>query len=280
MKRILTIVIALLAVTGSAWAQKAMTPPHVMVVPDMIYCKTHGYVRQFNDNGTTETIPDYEKAMSEDPTLHSVLIQVAQLISDRNQDIVIVDLLEVIKVQYDLLKNGPEYQVSYTITGTDAYTNRMFAPIEGMGAPSTSANPVVLLREAVYQNMDAFLKKVLQYYQGMVTKGRMVAFDIKTTETAGVNMNTKVGDITLHEFIEDFMFDNSVDGNGTERVKSGATFMQYQGVYIPLISTIRGRQRKQGAKDVAQKLTNELSAKGINAEFKIRGLGKVNIYLK
>ena len=87
MKRILTIVIALLAVTGSAWAQKAMTPPHVMVVPDMIYCKTHGYVRQFNDNGTTETIPDYEKAMSEDPTLHSVLIQVAQLISDRNQDI-------------------------------------------------------------------------------------------------------------------------------------------------------------------------------------------------
>jgi hypothetical protein len=315
MKRILTIVIALLAVTGSAWAQKAMTPPHVMVVPDMIYCKTHGYVRQFNDNGTTETIPDYEKAMSEDPTLHSVLIQVAQLISDRNQDIVIVDLLEainsakndaamaaanagdqyesveeaiirnseadiLIKVQYDLLKNGPEYQVSYTITGTDAYTNRMFAPIEGMGAPSTSANPVVLLREAVYQNMDAFLKKVLQYYQGMVTKGRMAAFDIKITESAGLSMNSKVGDITLREFIEDFMFDNSVEGNGTDRVKSGATFMQYQGVYIPLIQTIRGRQRKQGAKDVAQKLVNELSNKGVNAEFKVRGLGKVNIYIK
>ena len=304
MKRILTIAIALLAITGSIWAQKAMTPPHVMVVPDMIYCKAHGYVS--NQEGVES--PDYEKAMSEDPTLHSVLIQVAQLISDRNPDIVIVDLKSdaamaaansgdqyesveesiirnseadiLIKVQYDLLKNGPQYQVSYTITGTDAYTNRMFAPIEGMGAPSTSANPVVLLREAVYQNMDAFLAKVLQYYQSMVTKGRMVAFDIKTTESAGLSMNSKVGDITLHEFIEDFMFDNSVDGNGTERVKSGATFMQYQGVYIPLISTIRGRQRKQGAKDVAQKLTNELSAKGINAEFKIRGLGKVNIYLK
>ena len=108
----------------------------------------------------------------------------------------------------------------------------------------------------------------------------MVAFDIKTTESAGVNMNTKVGDITLHELIEDFLFDNSVDGNGTERVKSGATFMQYQGVYIPLISTIRGRQRKQGAKDVALKLVNELSSKGITAEYKVRGLGKVNIYIK
>ena len=63
MKRLLTIAIALLAITGSAWAQKAMTPPHVMVVPDMIYCKTHGYVRQFNDNGTAETIPDYEKVI-------------------------------------------------------------------------------------------------------------------------------------------------------------------------------------------------------------------------
>ena len=315
MKRILTIAIALLAITGSVWAQKSMTPPHVMVVPDMIYCKAHGFTQQFNDNGVTETIPDYEKAMTEDPTLHSVLVQVAQLITDRNQDIVIVDLLEAInqmkqdaamaaanagdqsesveeaiirnsqadilvKVQYDLLKNGPQYQVSYTITGTDAYTSRMFAPIEGMGEPSTSANPVVLLREAVYQNMDAFLKKVLNYYQGMLTKGRMVAFDIKTTESAGVNMNSKVGDITLHEFIEDFLFDNSVEGNGTERVKSGATFMQYQGVYIPLVSTIRGRQRKQGAKDVALKLVNELSSKGINAEYKVRGLGKVNIFIK
>jgi len=292
-----------------------MTPPHVMVVPDMIYCKAHGFTQQFNNNGTTETIPDYEKALSEDPTLHSVLIQVAQLITDRNPDIVIVDLLEainqaksdaamaaanagdqyesveeaiirnseadiLIKVQYDLLKNGPQYQVSYTITGTDAYTSRMFAPIEGMGAPSTSANPVVLLREAVYQNMDAFLTKVLQYYQGMVTKGRMVAFDIKTTESSTVNMNTKIGQYALHEIIEDFLFDNSVDGNGTERVKSGATFMQYQGVYIPLISTIRGRQRKQGAKDVALKLVNELSTKGVTADYKVRGLGKVNIYIK
>ena len=315
MKRILTIAIALLTIAGSTWAQKAMTPPHVMVVPDMIYCKAHGFTQQFNNNGTTETIPDYEKALSEDPTLHSVLIQVAQLITDRNPDIVIVDLLEainqtkadaamaaanagdqyesveeaiirnseadiLIKVQYDLLKNGPQYQVSYTITGTDAYTSRMFAPIEGMGAPSTSANPVVLLREAVYQNMDAFLTKVLQYYQGMVTKGRMVAFDIKTTESATVNMNTKIGQYALHEIIEDFLFDNSVDGNGTERVKSGATFMQYQGVYIPLISTIRGRQRKQGAKDVALKLVNELSTKGVTADYKVRGLGKVNIYIK
>lgn len=316
MKRyIIPILILVFCVMEGMQAQKMMTPPHVMVVPDMIYCKSHGYVQEADNNGVVETVPDYEKALSEDPSLHSVLMQVAQLITDRNENIVIVDLMEVInnakadatmsaanagdqsesvdetiirnseadilvKVQFDLLKNGPQYQVSYTLTGTDAYTNQMFAPIEGMGAPSTSANPVVLLREAVFSNMDAFLTKMLSYYSNMQTRGRMVAFDIKTTSTSAVNMNSKVGEYTLREQIEDFLYDNSVDGNGLERVKSGNTFLQYQGVYIPLTATIRGRQRKQGAKDVAQKLVNFLEQNGVNSEFKIRGLGRVNIYIK
>ncbi len=298
---------------GTTFAQKAMTPPHVMVVPDLIYCKSNGYVQQYNNNGVTETIPDYERALSEDPSLHAVLTQVKQLIAEKNSDIVLIDLIEAInnakadaamananfadqsesieeaiirnseadilvKVQFDMLKHGPNYQVSYTLNGTDAYTNRNFAPVEGMGKPSTSANPVVLLREAVYDNMDSFLNLMLTYYNSMVTKGRMVAFDIKTT--GGVNMNTKVGQYTLREQIEDFLYDNSVDGNGLERVKGGNTFLQYQGVYIPLTTTIRGRQRKQGAKDVAQKMVNFLEENGVTADFKIRGLGKVNIYIR
>lgn len=315
MKRIMTAFAMAVGIMATTSAQKAMTAPHVMVVPDYIYCKNHGYVQQFNNNGVEEYVPDYEKALSEDPSLHAVLTQVEQLITDRNSDIVIIDLLQAInsakadaamaaanggdqsesideaiirnseadilvKVQFDLLKSGPQYQVSYTLTGTDAYTNDKFAPFEGMGAPSTSANPVVLLREAVYSGMDAFLAKMLAYYSGMSTKGRMVAFEIKTASTASVSMSSKVGEYTLREQIEDFLYDNSVEGKGLERVQSGSTFLRYQGVYIPLTATIRGRQRKQGAKDVAQKLVNYLEGMGINADFKIRGLGKVNIYIK
>lgn len=315
MKRLFILCAAMLVVVSSSVAQRAMTPPHVMVVPDLIYCKSHGFTQQFNNNGLTETIPDYERALSEDPSLHAVLTQIGQLITDRNSDIVIVDIIEAInnakadaamaaanagdgsesvdeaiirnseadilvKLQFDLVKNGPEYRVSYVLNGTDAYTNRNFAPVSGMGKPSTSANPVVLLREAAGENMDAFLTKMLSYYQGMVKKGRMVAFEIKTTSTTSVNMNSKVGQYTLREQIDDFLYDNSVDGNGLERVQGGNTFLRYQGVYIPLTATIRGRQRKQGAKDIAQKLVNYLESNGINAEYKIRGLGKVNIYIK
>ena len=164
----------MLMMAGTTFAQKAMTPPHVMVVPDLIYCKSNGYVQQYNNNGVTETIPDYERALSEDPSLHAVLTQVKQLIAEKNSDIVLIDLIEAInnakadaamananfadqsesieeaiirnseadilvKVQFDMLKHGPNYQVSYTLNGTDAYTNRNFAPVEGMGKPSTSA---------------------------------------------------------------------------------------------------------------------------------------------
>lgn len=302
------------SVIGS-FAQKVMTPPHVMVVPDMIYCKSHGFTQQFNNNGLVEAVPDYEKALSEDPSLHAALTQIAQLITDCNSDIVIVDVLEAInnakadaamaaanegdesesideaiirnseadilvKVQYNLIKNGPEYRVSYELNGTDAYTNRNFAPVSGMGKGSTAASPVVLLREAVFENMAPFTKKLTDYYMSMVNKGRMIALEIKITSSSAVNMNSKVGEYTLREQIEDFLYDNTIDGNGLERVQSGSSFLRYQGIYVPLIATIRGRERKQGAKDVAQKLVNFLDNNGISAEYKIRGLGKVNIYIK
>lgn len=306
---------ALLLCATASHAQKVMTPPTVLIVPDLIYCKAHGFTQTFDNMGVTEEVADYERALSEDPSLHDVLMKVAQLIKERNSDIVTLDLLEVInlaktdaamsaanggdesesieeaiirnsnadilvKVQYDLLKQGPRYRVSYTISGVDAYTGNNFAPVQGIGPNSTDSNPVVLLYEAAIENMDSFLAKLTAYYNNMLSKGRMVAFDFKITGTSPWTMNSSLGDGTLQEIIDDILYDNSVDGGGLERVKGGNTFLQYQGVYIPLIATIRGRQRRQGAKDVAQKVVQELANRGVNADYKIVGLGKVNVYIR
>ena len=316
MKRFFSLTIIVLMAVASALAQKAMTPPHVMVVPDLIYCKSHGFTQQFNNNGITETVPDYERAMSEDPTLHAVITQIAQQITENDSRIVLIDLLEAInnakadaamaasnggdqsesvdeaiirnseadilvKVQFDMVKNGPEYRVSYVLNGTDAYTNRNFAPVSGLGKGSTSANPVALLREAVFENMPAFTSSLYSYYSNMIKTGRMVAFEIKTTSTSAYNMNSTFDGHSLREWIDDFLYDNSVDGGGLERVSGGATFLRYQGVYIPLTFTNSfGKVRRMAAKDVAQKMVDFLSEKGISAEYKIRGLGKVNIFIK
>lgn len=315
MKKLFLSFLVVLVACVSVKAQKMMSAPTIMVVPDMVYCKSHGFVQEFDNNGVKETVPDYERALSEDPSLHTVLVLVSQLITDRNSDIVIKDILEAInsakadaamsaanggdtsesveeaiirnsgadvlvKVQFDMAKHGPQYQVVYEITGTDAYTNQTFAPISGIGKPSTSANPLVLLREAVYENMDGFLQKVLTHYQSMLKKGRQVAFDIKVTSTSSVTMNSKVGDISLRELIDDFMYDNSVDGKDVDKVHGGRTFMQYESVYIPLVTTVRGRQRRFKTADLAQKLQNLLEEKNIQSDFNITGLGKVNFYIK
>lgn len=308
-------VVALLFSASALHAQKLMTPPTVLIVPDMIYCKAHGFTQQFDNMGVNEEIPDYERAVTEDPTLYDVLHKIGQLIKERNSDIVVLDLLEcinlaktdaamstanggdvsesieeaiirnsnadiLVKVQYDLLKQGPRYRVSYTLNGVDSYTGNNFAPVQGIGPNSTDSNPVVLLSEAVIEHMDSFLDKMTSFYNNMATKGRMVAFDFKITGSSPWTMNSSLGDGTLQEIIDDILYDNSVDGGGLERVKGGSTFLQYQGVYIPLISTIRGRQRRQGAKDVAQKVVQQLAGRGVDADYKIVGLGKVNVFIR
>lgn len=318
MKKILTYAtlacIALAGISQKVSAQ-VMSAPSVLIVPDLIYCKAHGYVQKFNNNGVMETIPDYERALSEDPTLHNAIAQIKDLINQRNGDIFVIDLDQainnakkdaafssanggdlsesieeaiirnsnadiLIKLQYDLLKHGPQYQVTYTITGTDAYTSQNIAPLQGQGVPSTSANPVILLHEAIQGRMDDFLSRLLRHYSTMTKKGRMVAFDFKITNTSPWRMGSQVGGIALREAIDDLLYDNSVNGGGLERVRGGDTFLQYDGVYIPLSGMIRGRVRRQGAKDVAQKVVDGLSAHGVNADFKIVGIGKVNIFIR
>lgn len=312
---ILVAMLCLTAAVPAVVAQKPLTPPHVLILPDMIYCKNHGYIQKFDNMGVIEEIPDYERAINEDATLHSALTQLAQLITDRNSDIVIKDLNEcinlaktdaalsnaaggdvsesieeaiirnsnadiIIKLNFDLIKTGPQYAVSYTINGVDSYTGRAFAPLEGVGKESTSANPVLMLREALYGQMDAYLRKMYQFYRTMMDKGRMISFDIKITSSSPHRMSTRFGELTLAEYIDDFLYDNSQDGGGLEQMKGGDTFAQYQGVYIPVSATIRGRQRRQGAKDVAQRLVNHLNDIGVDADFKVVGLGKVNVFIR
>lgn len=303
---------ALAAAALTAGAQRLMTPPHVLIVPDMPYCSANGYIQDAPD-GSGRTVADYERALAEDGTLHSALTQVAQLINERNSDIVIVDLSQAIelarndaalaaangavetaeeriirnsnadilvKVNYDLLRTGPVSRINYTLRATDAYTGRNFAPLEGLGPEATASNPAVLLREAIYGGMDSFLNRILAYYNGMREHGRMVAFDITVAAGSARTMGSRVGDVSLREFIEDYLYDHSVDGSGLERVRGGEAFLHYDGVYIPLTTTVRGRQRRQGAKDVAQGLVAALADAGVAADFSIVGLGRANISIR
>lgn len=316
MKIKLIVAAMLCSVAAFAQGQRPMSPPTIMIVPDDIFCKEHGYYQSYNIMGVNEIHPDYEKALTSDQTLHSVLTQVADLINSRSGAIEIVDILTAInnskmdaamslsnsgddteaideaiirnsqadflvKVNYSVIKNGPYKQVSTTIIGTDAYSGMAVAPISGMGGQSSASPVPVLVREAIFSQMDGFLDKMLGYYQRMVTQGRGIQFNCKISNGSRYNMDSKVGQYKLSEVIDDFLYDNTVEGNGMEKVRSGRTFLYYQSIYIPLFQEVRGRARKQGATHLAQRLQAYLEGNyGITSEFKTIGLGKVNFYIK
>lgn len=311
MNRCLFLWILCLCCTWSAQAQKTMSPPKIMVVPDELYCRTRGYVSQASDGSQR---PDYKRALAEDRELHPVLVQIKELIMERNSRFVIIDLQSsvssyesdkmmnlsngadesetvdeaiirnsdadvLIKVNFDVLKNGPQRQIQFTITGTDAYTNQQFAPVTGVGSPSTAATVPILVREAIFGKMDTFLDQVLAYYNNMQTYGRAVSFYFKVLEGSQLTMESPAGEYTLGEVIEDALYDNSVDGIGLEQSQGGSTFMLYKSVHIPLMAEVRGRMRKQNANDVARRIASQLKEYGIECTCKRSGLGKVYVYL-
>ena len=296
-------------------SQKSMSPPRIMVVPSEVYCTSHGYTYDFQGENGTEQRPDYRRAILEDTDLHPVLTQVKELIMERNSKIKIIDLLNtvqsfetdqvmnllnladeseaadeaivrtadcdvLIKVNYDVVRVGPQRQVQFTITGTDSYTGQEFAPVTGIGSPSTYASAAVLVREAIYGKMDDFLRLVLQYYANMQTDGRAVSFYFKIQEGSDYQMNTVVSQYTLGEVIEDLLYDNSVGGTGVDQGQTGNTFASYRAVHIPLMAEVRGRMRRQNALNVAQRIATELEQYDITCTCKLAGLGKVYVYLQ
>ena len=293
-----------------------MSPPRIMVIPGEVYCATHGYTYDFAGTDGTETRPDYKRAILEDTDLHPVLSQIKELIMERNSKMKIIDLLStvqdyentdamnllnaadeseaadeaiirnadadvLIKVNYDVVRNGPRRQVQLTIIGTDAYTGQEFAPVSVTGSPSTSVSTASLVREAVYSKMDDFLRLVLSYYSNMQTDGRAVSFYFKIQEGSEVRMNTVVTDYTLAEVIEDKLYDQSVGGQGIEQSQMGETFLSYRAVHIPLMGDVRGRLRRQSALHVAQRIAQDLEQDlDLTCTCKQAGLGKVYVYIQ
>jgi hypothetical protein len=314
-KKIILLSLMIMCIVITIEAQKMMSAPSIMIVPDELYCNANGYVKTFKNQGITETRPDYERALTEDRDLNPVLTQVGELVKERDDKIEIKDIVSVlnnyrsdmamnannngddsesadeaiirssladvlIKIEYTIRKNGPQHYVQYTIKATDSYNNNSIGQISGIGEQSTSAAAPILVREAIFQKMDEFLNQILRYYTNMQTSGRAIAINFKIKSGSSINMNSVIGDTSLGNIIDDYLNDNSVEGNGVEKVRQGTTFRTYEGVYFPMFVTVRGRQRKLSAGLVSDQIKNMLETKyQLKCEFKTIGLGKVNFYI-
>lgn len=267
--RLLSIVMLCLTfVTAFGQAKK----PKLMVVPSDAWCKEHGYMQNFDNQGSVEQIPDYKQALLNDKDLNNVIAKIGVLMADQGFPLVSMEqslksinnlsaednlirsktsgasmtespldrLRRVAKadillqVDWTISEVGPKKSITFNLQGLDAYTNKQVAGAQGTGNPSFSAEVPVLLEEAVQDNMDNFTAQLQRHFDDLFENGREVAIDIRVFDNgSGIDLESEYGDYELTEIIDNWMAENTVSHRFN---KSDATenFILYDQVRIPL----------------------------------------------
>lgn len=225
MKKLLAAFILLPLFTLGQAAKK----PVIMVVPSDRYCIGNNYSMTFDNQGTSQTLPDYKKAMQNDANLRLVITKMGQIMADRGfplkdleqelknlereaaelamitskssgseiQESPVDQLKRTAKadiimdLDFEVKTQGPRKYISFNLRGLDAYTAKQIAGAAGAGAPSTAAAPELLLEEAVLSHMDGFNAALMTHFEDMFANGREVRVTVRKFASADVDLETE-----------------------------------------------------------------------------------------
>jgi hypothetical protein len=311
-KLVLSLAFAVLfAIAAFGQAKK----PTLMVVPSDAWCKEHGYEQAFDNQGTTEMIPDYKAAVSADKQLNAVISKINILMADRGfplkdlqqnvksitnlsaEDRLItskrsgstitespLDRLRrtakadiILEIDWTVNTVGPKSSITYNLRALDAYSNKQVAGAEGTGKGSFSAELPVLLEEAVQDHMDSFVERLQAHFDDLLTNGREIVLDMRIFDSSSVDFESEFGDYELNEVIDNWLADNCVNHRFS---KSDATesMILYEQVRIPLY---KANGQAQDTYGFARELVRFLNKAPYNIPIKTvnRGLGRCLLVL-
>lgn len=305
-KSIITIVAVILSFAALGQAKK----PTIMVVLSDVWCVQNNFSTTYNNQGVTETVPDYNKALQNDANLLLAIGKINSMMAERGfplkdlqsvtksvnqknaEDNMIqsktsgaglaenpIDRLRrvakadiIMQLTYTLNVMGPKYSITYNLQGLDAYSNKQIAGAQGTGKQTFTAELPVLLEEAVVNNMDNFCDQLMTYFEDIQENGREVSVDIRVFDNgSGLDLETEFGGMELSEIIDDWMSDNTVS-HVFNKSDGSETFIQYEQVRIPLYKT-NGQQ--MDTESFVRELRKYLRDKyKIESKVMTRGLGR------
>ncbi|MDE5821920.1 MAG: hypothetical protein K2H63_05490 [Paramuribaculum sp.] len=304
-----------LATTAVGFSQIIMAaPPKLMVLPDKTWCIEKGYVTETQRNGKTQVREDYDRALV-DSDFKNVQLAIAQIMAERNFPLVDAltqqesddedemfdeafegaesgagvatnsydELLKrakpdiTLKIGWNLNNAGSLYSCDYRIDAIDSYSNKQVAPIAGQTGEVRRTVPLsVALKQTAKNNMDNFCTTLQNYFDDLQTNGREIRLDIRIVDNgAGINMNSEFNGKELGTIIYDWVSENTVNHQFSER-SSGRNMIRFDQVRIPLFSA---NGQPMDAKRWANGLTAMLKSLGIVSENASTGLGAGRIYI-
>lgn len=310
MKKTLALITFCLLTAQAIFAQAKK--PTLMVVPSDAWCIQNGYVLEYDDQGRTTRIPDYQRAFQENTDLLLVISKLSGLMAERdfplkNMEAVMKSLssyaaedamrtsktsgAEVAESPVDQLKSiakadiimqltwsvnqtGPKKSVTFNLQGFDSYSNKQVATAAGTGAPSFSAELPVLLEEAVLSHIDNFSASLQDHFDDLFENGREVTIRIKRWDDWEHDLETEYGphEDELGLLIEDWLYDNTVQGRFST-TDATENMMVFEQVRIPLYQERRGRQRAVDTRGFIRELSKYLEGAPFNIENKVTTRG-------
>lgn len=307
-KTILQILLLTVCLTAFGQAKK----PTLMVVPSDTWCIENGFTKQFQIDGETKTVPDYEAALQGNGDLKIAITTIGTLMSDRGfplkdmeQTLKSISLSEaedmattsktgasveespldiinkraksdiILDLYWKEVPSGPRKALTFNLRALDAYTNKQIAGVNGTSEPSMTSELSELLTAAVIGGIDNFNNQMMTYFTDMADKGREVGLNVRIWEGSPVNLESEVKGSVLTDLIEDWVADNTVKGvyNLADATESMMTFEQ---VRIPLYDA---NERALDTRRWARGLANILRSKGLNVKLNMRGLGLATIII-
>ena len=309
-KKILILMAFSLILSMSAFSQAKK--PTLMVVPSDLYCNQHGYMQRFNNQGQMEMVPDYKKALQNDPQLLTGITVIGQMMADRGfplklmeqelkslnqesaEDALLtsksgsdvaespVDRLKktsksdiILQVTWLVNRMGPKYSLTFNLQGIDAYTNKQIAACQGTGDPTFSAELPILIEESIANHLETFTTQLQNHFDDMFENGREITLRVKKWDDSEWDLESEFDGTELSDIIEDWISANTVKGrfNTTDATEN---FMYFEQVRIPLFDQ---NQRAMDARRWTRGLINKLKTLGVPAKLMMKGLGQATIVI-
>lgn len=289
-------------------------PPKLMIMPNRTWCKEKGYVIETQRNGKNVVSIDYDKAL-DDKDFHNVQTAIAQIMAERNFPVVDAKAQQEIDDEDEMLDEafegaetgagtatnaydeiikrakpditleigwnvntaGSLYSCDYTIEAKDTYSGKSVAPVAGQTGEMRRTVPLsVALKQTAKNNMDQFCSTLLNYFDDLQTNGREVRLDVRILDNgSGTNMNSEFGGKELGTIIYDWVSDNTVGHQFTERSR-GRNMARFDQVRIPLKDA---SGRPLDARGWSDGLRTHLRSMGIVSENASPSLGAGRIYI-
>lgn len=285
-----------------------------MVLPSDNWCTQRYFTQKFDNQGTTVSVPDYQRAFREDIELPQVISKVGGVLTgmgyslkDAEMEIkslgvkqaednaiqsktsgasiaeTPLDILKrkmksdiVIQLWWNITKDPSGKIVSFTLEAFDAYTNKRIATATGNSKPTSEAIPVAL-EKAVKENIKDFDRQLDKWYADQKKNGREIALTVRCWDSWDKDLEEEFDDEELTDVIQQWLRDNTV--NSAFNLSDGTeTFAQFEQVRIPL-------KNKNGAamdaRSFATALRKHLAQAPYNITSKVitRGLGEAVLIL-